>query len=114
MRSTTPRPRTGSALDLVLFPIVLISLLIAGAWFTAMQEFRVGRNSLTQVRALTAAEFGQDSAYSGWDKKWNSFRAGSTFVRAYAPGDGSVDTVRITKLNSLSFLIVSEGRAGSG
>src|SRR5215210_8277727 len=100
------RNRDGMALGIVLMAIFVITILILGAYYTSTQEFRLGSNALVQNRALSAAEFGHGAIYQSWDRNWNSFRAGTTFVRAYAPGDGSVDTVRVTKLNSLTFLAV--------
>lgn len=108
------RSRQGFALGVVLLAIAIISVLILGAFLSNLQEHRLARNALTQNRALSAAEHGEGAVYSEWDRAWNSFRSGTTFVRAYAPGDGSVDTTRVTKLNALSYLVVSEGRAGLG
>ena len=110
----TPRNRKGMALGIVLIAIAVISIMIVGAYFANIQEYRLGANSLTQARAMSAAEYGHGAVYQGWDRAWNAFKAGTTFVRPYAPGDGSVDTVRITKLNNLTFLMNSEGRAGAG
>ena len=112
MRS--PNDRKGMALGVVLIAIAVISLMIVGAFFANVQEYRLGSNNLTQARALTAAEYGQGVTYQTWSRSWNAFRAGTTFVTAYAPSDGSVDTVRVTKLNSLTFLINSEGQSGIG
>jgi hypothetical protein len=112
MRS--PNNRKGMALGIVLIAIAVISIMIVGAYFANIQEYRLGANGLTQARAMSAAEYGHGAAYQGWDRAWNAYKAGTTFVRSYAPGDGSVDTVRITKLNSLTFLMNSEGRSGSG
>lgn len=106
--------RKGMALGLVLMALFVITILILGAHWTSTQEFRLGSNQLVQNRAMSAAEYGHGMVYKDWDRSWNSFRAGTTFVRAYAPGDGSVDSVRVTKLNNLTFLAVSEGRAGTG
>lgn len=102
------------ALGVVLIAIAVISLMIVGAYFANIQEYRLGSNNLTQARAMTAAEYGQGYIYQNWSRSWNAFKAGTTFVAAYAPGDGSIDTVRVTKLNSLTFLINSEGRSGLG
>ena len=112
MRS--PRNRKGMALGLVLIAITVISVLIVGAYYSNVQEYRLGSNSLTQNRAMTAAEYGHGAVYQNWSRSWNSFKAGTTFVRAYGPGDGSIDSVRITKLNNLSYLVASEGRSGNG
>jgi hypothetical protein len=111
--STAPRERRGFALALALMAIVVIGALVTGGTLAGMQEFRMGRNTLVQQRALAAAELGLDSAYASWSKSWNSARSGATSVLTYSAVDGSwVDTVRITKLNQLSLLLVSEGRAG--
>jgi hypothetical protein len=112
MRS--PRNRKGMALGLVLIAIAVISVLIVGAYYANVQEYKLGTNSLTQNRAMTAAEYGHGAVYQNWSRSWNSFKSGTTFVRPYGPGDGSIDTVRITKLNNLSFLVASEGRSGNG
>ncbi|NUQ91752.1 MAG: hypothetical protein HOQ11_12430 [Gemmatimonadaceae bacterium] len=108
------RNRKGIALGVVLMAIFVITLLILGAYFTNIQEYRLGNNSLLQTRAMSSADYGHAVVYQTWDKSWNTFKNGTTFVRAYTPGDGGIDTVRITKLNNLSFLVVSEGRAGGG
>jgi len=108
------RNRDGMALGLVLLAIFVITVLILGAHWTSTQEFRLGSNQLVQNRAMSAAEYGHGMVYKDWDRTWNTFKAGTTFVRAYSPGDGSLDTVRVTKLNNLTFLAVSEGRAGAG
>ena len=108
------RNRKGIALGVVLMAIFVITLLILGAYFANIQEYRLGSNSLLQTRAMSSADYGHAVVYQTWDKSWNTFKNGTTFVRAYTPGDGGIDTVRITKLNNLSFLVVSEGRAGGG
>ncbi|HET9005033.1 MAG TPA: hypothetical protein VFN39_13600 [Gemmatimonadaceae bacterium] len=110
----TPRNRKGMALGIVLIAIAVISIMIVGAYFANIQEYRLGANGLTQARAMSATEYGHGQTYQHWDRAWNAYKAGTTFVVPYAPGDGSIDTVRITKLNSLTFLMNSEGRAGSG
>jgi len=108
------RNRKGMALGIVLIAIAVISVMIVGAYFANIQEYRLGTNSLTQARAMSAAEYGHGAIYQSWNRAWNAYKAGTTFVRPFAPGDGSIDTVRITKLNSLTFLVNSEGRAGMG
>jgi hypothetical protein len=102
------------ALGVVLIAIAVISVMVVGAYFSNIQEYRLGTNNLTQARAMTAAEYGHGAIYQTWNRSWNAFTAGTTFVRPFVPGDGSIDTVRITKLNNLTFLVTSEGRAGIG
>lgn len=110
---TTPRTRRGFALVLSLLAIVVIGAMVAGGYLAGVQYYRMGRNSLVEQRALAAAELGLDSAYAMWSKTWNTQAAGTVTTLAYSGASGSwADTVRITKLNQLSSLIVSEGRAG--
>jgi hypothetical protein len=91
-----------------------VGALIAGVFFSSTQEYRVGRNSVLQARALTAAEYGLNAIVSAgeWSPLWSSApSAGPLATREYLPGDGSVDTVRVYRLARGSFLIVSEGRS---
>lgn len=108
------RNRKGMALGVVLIAIAVISVMIVGAYFSNIQEYRLGSNSLVQGRAMTAAEYGHGVLFQTWDRSWNAYKAGTTFVRSYSLSDGGVDTVRITKLNNLSYLLTSEGRSGNG
>lgn len=110
---TRLRSRRGFALALSLLAIVVIGAMVAGGYLAGVQYYRMGRNSLVEQRALAVAELGLDSAYATWSKSWNTQSVGTVTTLAYSATDGSwVDTVRITKLNQLSSLIVSEGRAG--
>ncbi|HJU90950.1 MAG TPA: hypothetical protein VJ672_16315 [Gemmatimonadaceae bacterium] len=119
MRSMNHR-REGFALAVAIAAIVVIGALIAGVYFTSTQEFRIGRNTLLQTRALTAAELGLNAMTTPvpngqWNPGvYNALASGATAPPVQVlPGDGSVDTVRVTKLNDMTFLAVSEGRAGN-
>jgi hypothetical protein len=112
--------RKGFALAVAIGAIVIIGALIAGVFFASTQEFRIGRNTLLQTRALTAAEQGLYTVASLppaglWSSPlYTGMVSGATAAPIQIlPGDGSVDTVRVTKLNDLNFLVVSEGRAGA-
>lgn len=116
MRTRTHRPadRRGFALAVALFALVVIGALIAGVFFASTQEYRVGSNSLTQQRAQAAAEFGLNRTVDLWD---------SQFYRTLATTGGSSTTtfdtlganftVRVTRLSNTTFLVLSEGRAGT-
>jgi Tfp pilus assembly protein PilX len=109
-----PRDRRGFALAMALVAIAVVGAMVAGGYLAGVQDYRLGRNTMGQQRALAISELGLDSAYATWSTKWNSRATGSTLVQVYSASDGSwVDTVRITKLNQLSFLVVSEAYAGS-
>ena len=51
--------------------IVVIGALIAGAFFTSTQEYRIGRNSLVDQRAFSAAEAGVNQPIQAWVKALN-------------------------------------------
>src|SRR5690242_14480494 len=114
MRSPTPaRQRRGFALALSLMAIVLIGAMVAGGYLAGIQYYRIGRNSLVEQRAIAATELGLDSAYATWNRSWNTQANGTVTTLAYRASDNSwVDTVRMTKLNQVTFLVVSEGYAG--
>jgi hypothetical protein len=113
-QSRTGNDRRGFALAMSLMALVVIGAMVAGGYLASVQYYRMGRNSLIEQRALAAAELGLDSTYAMWNRAWNTQAIGTVTTLAYRAADGSwVDTVRITKLNQLGLLLVSEGRAGA-
>jgi hypothetical protein len=108
--------RRGFALLVALAALVIIGGLVVGAFFASTQEFRIGRNTVLQARALTAAEYGlfASTASGAWDDSWNS-RTDSGAVlldETFDPGDGSSSNVQIVTLGNGNFLVTSEGFAG--
>src|SRR3982751_773969 len=112
----TSRPRRGMAIATALVAIVLIGALIAGTFFFASQDYRVGRMTLDTDRALTAAEFGQNTAFKDWTAAvWNTnLKIGDTLKRVYATGGSSIDTVTVTRIKYNLFWVVSSGRSDAG
>ena len=111
-RTHRPAPRRGFALAVALFALVVIGALIAGVFFASTQEFRIGRNTLTQQRAFAAAEYGLNNAISTWNT--DSLRAvgiGQSRTSAFSNA-GMAGTVKVTRLGTMSFWVVSEGLAG--
>ena len=112
------RGRYGFSLVVAMVSLAVTGSLIAGLFFLSTQEYRGGRNRLLQTRALTAAEYGQNATVtaSRWSSEaWQTRLAdGDVAVQSFQPGDGSTDTVRITRLSARSFLVVSDGHAGRG
>jgi hypothetical protein len=116
-----PARRKGFALAVAIFAIVVIGGIVAGAFFASNQDYRIGRNTLLQERALSIAEYGLNMAYSNWNTATNTQMAngttsGAQFYSAVAQSGGSNTNdyamVRITRLNDLTFWIVSEGIVG--
>lgn len=105
--------RSGFALPVAVFAIVIIGALVAGAFFASTQEFRIGTNTLQQTRALGAAEFGLNQTQATWPVAWNtSMTQGQVRTLTPATSDGSVSTVRVTRLSNQAFLVASEGSSG--
>lgn len=93
--------------------MIIIGALVAGALFVSTQEYRISRNTINQERALAAAEAGMAQALQDWDPPtWSAQRlaaTGDTMSLAYTLPNGSRADVRITRLNSATFLVVSDG-----
>src|SRR5688572_13763326 len=112
--SSTSKRREGFALAVAMVAIVVIGALIAGAFFTSTQEYRVGRNSLMDQRAYSAAEAGVTQPIQGWLKQLNLTMAnGATSApdTLFITGGGYA-VRRITRLNDYTFWVMSDGYAG--
>ncbi len=109
--------RRGFALALALVAIVVIGAIIGGVFFASTQEYRIGRNTLMQTRALTSAEYGLHYIMRPgiWNPDWSTTQpvGGNPIIVPFSLDGGlSVDTLRMTRLNTNSYLVVSEGKAG--
>jgi hypothetical protein len=105
--------RNGFALPVAVFAIVIIGVLVAGAFFASTQEFRIGTNTIQQTRALGAAEFGLNQTHANWNTRWNTtMQRGQVQTLTPATSDGSIARVRVTRLNDQAFLVASEGSSG--
>jgi hypothetical protein len=113
-RHSRPADRRGFALAVALFALVVIGALIAGVFFASTQEYRVGRNTLTQQRAFAIAELGLNRAFNSWSANSARYRALAVggIATADTTVDGGVARVKVTRLNATSFWVVSEGTAG--
>jgi hypothetical protein len=106
--------RPGMALAIAIFAIVIIGVMVTGAFFAATQEFRIGTNTLVQTRSLSAAEYGLSEAMASWSAAQSSIPVGQMSSVAYHDGNGATATVNVTRLNQASFSVISEGRTGNG
>jgi len=113
--SPTSKRREGFALAVAMIAIVVIGALIAGAFFTSTQEYRIGRNSLVDQRAFAAAEAGVNQPIQGWLKQLNlSVVNGQTLPPDTLKNlpNGAFAVRRVTRLNDYTFWVVSDGYAG--
>ena len=111
------RPRRGAALLTALVGLVVIALMISGAFFSSTQEFRGGRNQLVEQRAFAVAEYGLNSEVSNWDRARNlpgGMAVGAIDSSRVYVAAGDTARVRITRLTDKSYWVVSEGMASIG
>jgi hypothetical protein len=107
--------RRGLALITVMLAIMVIGALVAGIFLAANQDHRAARNSLYQERALTTAEFGQNAILRDWNVDTAFLMAvGATRTRTINVQNRANATVMWTKLNRLTFWVVSEGTTEAG
>jgi hypothetical protein len=110
----TSTRREGFALAVAMVAIVVIGALIAGAFFTSTQEYRIGRNSLMAQRAFAAAEAG---AVEPMDTLLRSLTLNMAPQTTRGPDTlripgGSYAVRFITRLDSNSYWVTSDGYAG--
>src|SRR5689334_17570870 len=115
-RDRRSRPREGFALPVALGSMVVIGMILAGVFFAATQENRVGRNTINQERAFRGAEFGLNNTYSSWSNQtMNALTRGGVSTIVYdSSARGWIDTVRVTRLNDQTYWLVSTAYSGSG
>ena len=112
--SPPEKRREGFAMAVAMIAIVVIGALIAGAFFTSTQEYRLGRNSLVDQRAYAAAEAGVTQPIQGWLKKLNLSMANGATANpdTLQINGGGYAVRRITRLDDYTFWVTSDGFAG--
>lgn len=112
---TTLTPRRGIALVTAILGILVIGALVTGIFFASNQNYKASRNALYQERALTAAEFGQNAVLRDWNVDTAFLMAtGAIRTRTVNVQNRANAEVTWTKLNKLTFWVVSEGRTEVG
>lgn len=106
----SPVNRRGFALALVLFAVVVTELLVACAFLVGLHEQRLGRNTITHLRARAAAEAGIGLQVATWDT--GAFA--QLGVGDSARFNGSIAasasyTGTVTRLGAGLFLVRAEG-----
>lgn len=111
--SSKPKRREGFALAVAMVAIVVIGALIAGAFFTSTQEYRIGRNSLMDQRAFAAAETGVNEPIQSFLKTKNVTMAiGGTYTDTLTIPGGSYAVRQFTKLDTTTYWVTADGYAG--
>ena len=108
------RNRDGFAMFMALGALVIIGVLVAASSMIALQENRLGQNSLVQARAFAAAEYGLNRIQADWDRTPNlTMNVGDRYAITYNLAEGTAN-VHYVRLNNETFWIVSEGLAMVG
>ncbi len=101
----------GMALAGAVFALVVLAALLAGLWFAALQEYRVGANVVGDRRAFDAAEAGLEAVVAGWDAGvLNRLAIGDTSGFAGWRGGAGRYAGVVRRLGPRLFLIRSTGR----
>ena len=113
MRAPRLSDERGIALAMAVFALVIIGVLVAGAFFSGRLEQRGGTNSVMAAEAFEAAEGGL--AYTindGWvTSTFNALAVGASSVQPpVAIGSAAQATPTVTKLNPAVYLVQSEGQ----
>jgi hypothetical protein len=111
------RARGGFAMAMALGAIVVIGLLIAGAFFISTQQSRTGRSVLSQEDAFRIAEAGLAQTVTEWKADSAPTANGQSWLRTQVvvpntPVNFRPD-VKVTRLNSDLYQILSEASVGS-
>jgi len=112
-----PRHRSrGIALAASVFALALIAALIAGAFFAARQEMRLGENVQSAERSFDAAEAGLHSVVAQWDPGTYDGLSpgGSASFSGLLPGGSGSFSGTVLRLNRRLFLIRSTGQDPGG
>ena len=100
----------GIALAVAIFALVVVGGLIAGSFFVAMLEQRVGRNTIKQQAAFNAAESATEDAMLNWNSgTYNNLSVGGTVVTSGTAPDGGWYRRTVQKLGDMMFLVNAEG-----
>lgn len=113
------RPREGFALAVAMFAIVVIGTLIAGIFFSSLQQSRMSRNQQLETRAMAMAEYGVNrTMYTDWKTlQWNVMPVGRVDSTSNVfTSTGATARVKVTRVGGNEapvFIIASEGSAGN-
>ncbi len=113
----SPSSRRGVAMVTALLGVVVIAVIVSGAFFSSTQEYRGGRNQLIEQRAFAVAEYGLNSEISNWDRARNlpgNMAVGAIDSSHVYVASSDTARVRITRLTDKSYWVVSEGSANIG
>ena len=103
--------RRGFVLVAAIVALVLIALLITGAFFASAQDLAVSRAELRDQQAFAYAEFALANSLQSWDAAAREMMSVGETVTLQPVADPPLESsVFITKLDSALYTVVAEGR----
>lgn len=100
----------GIALAVAIFALVVVGGLIAGSFFVAMLEQRVGRNTIRQQAAFNVAETASQDVALNWNTgTYNGLAVGGQVVDNGTAPDGGWYRRTVKRLGSMVFLVSTQG-----
>ena len=113
MRTTSPSPgRSGFALPVAVFALVVVGILVTGGFFMARQETRIGMATENAQTAFYLAEQGAIQTMANWTSDYN-VGAWNTKTVADTTSNGTW-AVTITPMTSRLFFLDATGTASAG
>ncbi len=118
-RRPSSQHERGFALAGAVFALVVIAVLVTGAFFVARQENTIGKNSATYEKAFEAAEAGLGSTLANWSSSGASYNTlgvgNSTSVATVTlPSSGGSYSGYVRRLNTELFVIRITGLDNTG
>jgi type II secretory pathway pseudopilin PulG len=108
MRSSS---RSGFVLVAALVTLIVIALLITGAFFASGQDFAVTRAELRDQQVFAYAEYAAAHALENWDASGRALMSIGQTQTAQSTTDSPFEsTVLVTRLDTLIYAITSEAR----
>lgn len=107
--------RSGFVLVAALVALVVIALLITGAFFATGQELGVARNELRDQQAFGFAEYAVARAIESWDGPARESMIPGQTVQLAPVSNAMLDgSAFVTRLDTALYVVVAEGRIVSG
>lgn len=105
----------GFALAGAVFGLVIIAVLVSGAFFVARQEMNVGRNNRTFASAFEAAEAGLNRTVAGWNTtSFNGLAANASATTTGTLANNARWSSTVTRLTNELFMIRVTGQDPTG
>jgi len=112
--ASTGDSRSGFALPLAVFALVVVGVLVTGGFFMARQETRISTSTEKSTQALYVAERGMNDVLLNWDaSSMNSMATWSDVTETGTTEQGEW-TAEITKTNTNSYYMTIESEITEG